>query len=586
LTAYVVLRGSQFHFRIRVPTDLVAAFGKREVRMSLRESRRRHATLKATQLVPQAQSLFSTIRVFMKHLTTQQVAELVSAWRDRMIERDAEIRRKIEVGLHRQSLQDYADHCAASADVFERLLEDLTPPVASDHVAHTPTMRERNAAYRSAAEAMTGASDPESDMITFADSAMLANLDDVSRLDLAKNYLAAGAALYSQRAYASTFLSLAKPTVAATRTEAPPPTAPASKSLSEAWAAFRQDKARTSNAWKTAVPEKAALAFKDFIELVGDKPIREVSRADCTRFREFQEKRPKFSVRRYKHLTADQLERLEIEEKDRQSSTNAGHKIGQFVSFFRWCEREQEIDRSPAEKLTLSNDNSKTRQPWSPEEIRTLLSSVNLREHSGMGDSRSTLGYFPWVVLLGAYTGARLGEIVNVRVQDFVRRDPDSDGEVPVMIVDEYEGKSVKTGQARRKIPLHPDLETLGLWEYIAVRERKGEQLLLDCKMKSGSRSKEASQRFTKYSGRLGLHVEHVKVFHSFRHAFKTKLQGYIGKDDADLVLGHKRQDSTDDGYTHPLQMSMHRHYEAIKQLTFGLELTSLRDLLLSSSHE
>jgi hypothetical protein len=33
--AYVVLRGALFHFRIRVPNDLVSALGRRELRMSL-----------------------------------------------------------------------------------------------------------------------------------------------------------------------------------------------------------------------------------------------------------------------------------------------------------------------------------------------------------------------------------------------------------------------------------------------------------------------------------------------------------------------------------------------------------------------
>lgn len=248
LTAYVVLRGSQFHFRIRVPIDLVATFGKREVRLSLGKSRRRVATLKATQLVPQAQSLFSTIRVFMKHLTTHQVAALISAWRERMIERDAEIRRKIDVGLHCQSIQDYADHCAASADVFERLLEDLTSPVSSDQPKHAPSLRERDAAYRAAADAMTDSSDPESDIVTFTDTATLTDLDDVSRLYLAKNYLATGAILYNERVNASTLLTLARSAPPIVRSDVPASTEPAQPSvlLGEAWAAFCRDKARTS----------------------------------------------------------------------------------------------------------------------------------------------------------------------------------------------------------------------------------------------------------------------------------------------------------------------------------------------------
>lgn len=66
--AYVVQRGAFFHFRIRVPADLVSAFGHREVQMSLGENRQRQAALRASHLVLHAQSFFRTIRVFMKHL--------------------------------------------------------------------------------------------------------------------------------------------------------------------------------------------------------------------------------------------------------------------------------------------------------------------------------------------------------------------------------------------------------------------------------------------------------------------------------------------------------------------------------------
>ena len=199
-----------------------------------------------------------------------------------------------------------------------------------------------------------------------------------------------------------------------------------------------------------------------------------------------------------------------------------------------------------------------------------------------MNDARSNLAYFPWVVVLGAYTGARIGEIVDARLEDFRRLDPHSNGAVPVMVVEKYEGRSIKTEQARRKIPLHPDVEALGLWDYIASRQNRGETMLLDCPKKSGSRSKAASQRFTKYTQRVGVHQERIKVFHSFRHAFKTRLEGHIAKSDVDLVIGHKREDTTGGVYTHPFEVPVHRHYEGIKQLNFGLDIPALRELLQS----
>ncbi len=588
---YVVRRRSVFHFRIRIPTDLIAAVGRREVRMTLGEVAHKQAALKASQLVLHSQSFFTALRSSMKQLSPQQVAELVTTWRDRMKERDAEIRRRIEVGLHPRTLEGYADHCAANAGVFDDLLEQLTPTPA--YRSSTPDQRkpaskpeEREAAYRTTADAMTVDDEAESDLVPIIDAVTLKSLDALSQRDLAKNYLMAAASIYAARDNASSSLTWSSQTTTPRQSDAPPPrpeavpTVPPSLRLSQVWEAYCGECEQRSRGWKDGVPEKAALAHKDFIELIGDKPIRAITRADCTRFRDFQEKRPKGNVRQYRNMTAAQLEPMNVRKEDKQSSQNAEHKIAQLVTFFRWCANEHLIDKSPAENLKVAASDSEGVQPWSHDEMRTLLTPENLREHSGMQDGRSTLSYFPWLVVLGAYTGARIAEIVNVRIEDFRPKDEVSDGTVQVMIVDEYEGRTVKTEQAKRKIPLHPDLEKLGLWDYIAARRQRGETMLLDCPMKAGKRSKSATERFTKYTKRIGLHRHRVKVFHSFRHSFKTWLEGYIAKSDIDLIVGHSRKDAAGDAYTHAFDVPVHRHHEAIRQLKFDLDIGGLRRAL------
>jgi integrase len=557
--------------------------------MSLGEYGYRRAVLRASPLALHSQSFFTAIRSSMKHLTPDQIAQLVTAWRDRMRERDAEIRRKIEVGLHPKSLQDYADHCEASSDVFESLLEQLVSAPASlndEDERPQPTQRERDEAYRSAADAMTIDEDPDCDLVPVIDSAMLAGLDKLSQRDLAKNYLMTAGRIYWERVGDSLSLTPA--------TELPPVSAPSERTtvapaasdkqvtVSETWNSYLRDRARSSIAWRNGPPEKARLAFQDFSQLTGDKPITEVTRADCNRFLAFQEKRPNGNVRSYRGVHATKLESETIPAEHRQSSQNATHKVVEITRFFAWCETEHLIPKSPAASLKVAPGDSFEVEPWTDDEIKVLLDPTNLRKHSGLSDKRSKVHYIPWTAVLGVYTGARIAEIVGVRITDFLRHDGVSEGTVPVMIVDEYDDKSIKTENARRKIPLHPDLEALGLWEYIASRVHQGKAMLVDCPTKSGEQGKHASQRFTRYTQRLEVHQHRVKVFHSFRHAFKTKLEGYIAKSDVDLVLGHARPDSTGGTYTHPLKLPMHRHYEGIKQMRFKVDIPALRSLLLA----
>jgi len=558
--------------------------------MSLGEYGRKQAVLRASSLALHSQSFFTAIRSTMQRLTPQQIAQLVATWRDQMRQRDEDIRRRIEVGLHPRSLQRYADASEHDADVYDELLEQLVSSPAvhdeSERSGPEPRPQDRERAYRAVAESMTSTDDdPDSCYLPIIDATTLAGLDQLSQLDLAKNYLIAATRLATERVDRSYRLTAAQvSTVPSSFRQSEPHAAhippPRSESLQTAWSAYLEDQARRKESWRGKLPEKAVLAFRDFFELIGDKPIAEVTRQDCNRFLRFQEKRPNLNVRCYRGVHATALEAADIPEDDRQSSTSAMHKVAEITRFFHWCTTEHRIVKSPAESLKVAEGEVFNVKPWSMDELRQLLDPANLRTKTGMLDPRSNVRYLPWTIVLGAYTGARLAEIVEVRLIDFKRRDEHSNGTVPVMIVDEYDDRSLKTTNARRKVPLHPDLEALGLWEYIDRRLANGETMLLDCPTKSGTRAKSASQRFTRYTQRLGLHQEREKVFHSLRHMFITKLTGEMDKTEVELVVGHARQSSTDDSYISTLDLAMHKFHAAICRLSFGLDLSRLRAFL------
>lgn len=416
--AYVVRRRSVFHFRIRVPIDLVPALGKREVRMSLGEYGHKQAVLRASSLALHSQSFFTAIRSSMQHFTSAQIAHLVATWRERMRERDEDIRRRIEVGLHPQTLQRYADASDHDADVYGTLLEQLVSSPAvyeSELGGPEPRQQDREKAFSAAAESMTNTDDdPDSCYLPIIDAKTLAELDKLSQRDLAKNYLIAASQLASQRArqsYSVTAADVPQKASSLASVDVVPPNAKPivrGESLQATWDGYLQDQARRSETWRSTVPEKAVLAFRDFVELIGNKPINEVTRQDCNRFLLFQETRPNANVRCYRGVSASELERMAIPSEHKQSSQNAMHKVSEISRFFRWCETEHRINKSPAEDLKVAEGDTYHVQAWSIEEMRELLNAANLREKSGLSDPRSTVSYLPWTIVLGAYTGARL----------------------------------------------------------------------------------------------------------------------------------------------------------------------------------
>lgn len=64
-----------------------------------------------------------------------------------------------------------------------------------------------------------------------------------------------------------------------------------------------------------------------------------------------------------------------------------------------------------------------------------------------------------WGVLIGLYTGARVAEVGQLAVSDFI-----NEGGVDAFnFTDEGPGQSIKTDASKRKVPIHPDLIRLGI---------------------------------------------------------------------------------------------------------------------------
>lgn len=65
-----------------------------------------------------------------------------------------------------------------------------------------------------------------------------------------------------------------------------------------------------------------------------------------------------------------------------------------------------------------------------------------------------------WAALIGLYTGARVGEIAQLYLSDFI----EEDGIPCIRIATDSDGQSLKTEVSRRLVPIHPVLVELGYW--------------------------------------------------------------------------------------------------------------------------
>lgn len=115
------------------------------------------------------------------------------------------------------------------------------------------------------------------------------------------------------------------------------------------------------------------------------------------------------------------------------------------------------------------------------------------------------------LIMLGAYTGARIEELCQLKVSDVVKEDG----------VDCLYIRDGKTSNAERIVPVHKDLKPL---IKRLAKEADGDFLLpASGKNKYGTRSDSLSKQFGRLKRDLGYGPDHV--FHSLRKSFITFLQ-------------------------------------------------------------
>ena len=154
-----------------------------------------------------------------------------------------------------------------------------------------------------------------------------------------------------------------------------------------------------------------------------------------------------------------------------------------------------------------------------------------------------------WVPLLALLTGARVGELCQLRVADV---EVDRDGPW-IRITDEAEGSRVKTEAGLRMVPLHSELVRLGFLDYAKALRDAGETSLWPGYR---FRANKPGGYFSDWFGqeRRKSNPPRWPDLHSLRHTVRTALvEAGIEGDVIDRVVGHEASGSTGNRrYTHP----------------------------------
>lgn len=259
----------------------------------------------------------------------------------------------------------------------------------------------------------------------------------------------------------------------------------------------------SSNDWKPKTREVNERTVKAFIEHVGDKPIDQFKKKDVSEYKHYLEERFKAPRSRQDHLV----------------------KISGLFTFA--SKKRDYISSNPFSGMAYKNVESVSEKvAITIEEQHQVLAAKNVVRSLELS----------WMLKVLYYTGMRISEVIQLRKSDY--RDVEG---VLCFSVNDEDGKTVKTKDSVRNIPIHASLLEDGIWEDKPTFKWKN--------------SASAGERVRLAFRNIGL----THTPHEYRYGVSDRL-----RDISDLpdhvrysILGHSSQVMTDKTYRskQPLQL-------------------------------
>jgi integrase len=275
--------------------------------------------------------------------------------------------------------------------------------------------------------------------------------------------------------------------------------------------------------------------------------------------------------------TLDQLTNTEGNPKSPTTVNGIYINVGTFLNYINdsGYSIDPQLYNVLTKKLKVNKKDKKRRVPFDDQDLVALFNSDKYRQ--GEWNKASMF----WVPLIALFTGMTRNEIVQLELDDIYRIDG-----TPIIDINENGTKRLKeqgndndednsTGRPRR-IPIHPQLLSMGFIEFVDHQRTKGHNRLFPCEERDGPNG-----GFSRYSKRFGHYRDSVdagpkednqmKDFHTFRHLMKTKLRDVVerGNDIIDDIMGHTSSSRSASGETYDHADRIAFKLKALKKVKF-----------------
>ncbi|SFL99953.1 site-specific integrase [Methylorubrum salsuginis] len=293
--------------------------------------------------------------------------------------------------------------------------------------------------------------------------------------------------------------------------------------LIEAWAAEATPATRTRYEWTRVIDKLAAF--------IGHDDAHRLTQSDVVRWKE--------------HLVAS----------GQSSKTIRDASLSAVKSILGWGVRNGRLETNPAAAVTIDVRRKAGQgiRGFSDDEAATIL-------RAAAQEADPVRRWIPW---LCAFSGARLAEACQLRAEDVMPF-----GSVWAMRFDAAAGP-IKNTNSERTIPVHSALIEQGFLAFAQGTER-GPLFPGLPPDKFGKRGGTATKRLGPWVRSLGLIDERLSPNHSWRHRFKTLARRHeLRPDTVDAITGHGKRAVGDTYGEHELK-TMQRELEKIPNFIYS----------------
>lgn len=237
------------------------------------------------------------------------------------------------------------------------------------------------------------------------------------------------------------------------------------------------------------------------------------------------------------------------------------------------AEKLEWIPKHPWRGLDIKAPTTNKRRPWTDDELRALFMAPLHTRYALPDASLGGRDAAYWIPLLGLYTGARLGELCQLRTVDIQTIEG-----IPVLVLtDDGEDQNIKSDAGHRSVPIHSELLRLGFLGYVeAIRAAGADSLWPSMKMRAGKPSDYFGRWFRVYRKSLGIDGARPD-FHCFRHTLRPLMRrAGFSEETQDKVTGHKAKGSVGTVvYGHWTLKEIHEAVESIRYPVLSLPVVA-----------